>query len=611
MLADLTTALEIDWKTPWKELDEEKRRALLHGDGLEDAGKEPRTAVIPSLRRMEDETDSKRTKRKLKKYKSDVQCPECGGARLRPEPLAVTVGGNNIHEVCHRPVSDMLEFFEDLSLDGARARIARPILREITDRLGFMLDVGLHYLHGDRLTSTLSRGEMQRVRLATQIGSDLTGILYVLDEPTIGLHFRDNARLLNSLHRLRDAGNTIVVVEHDELTIRESDWALDLGPGAGRKGGEVIYNGPVDELEDCEDSITADYLAGRRTIEIPERQRERDPDRELVVRGATEHNLKDIDVTFPLGLFCCVTGVSGSGKSTLVQDILYRTLARKLYRSRPRPGAHEEIEGLDKIDRVLEIDQTPVGRSPRSTPATYTKVFDHIREVFAETRQAQVRGYDRGRFSFNTQEGKCQVCSGRGEKKVEMSFLPDMAVTCEECGGRRYNEETLQVTMRGKNIADILEMTVTEALEFFTNYPPIVRRLRTLRDVGLGYLKLGQPSPTLSGGEAQRIKLARELGKKSRGETVYIFDEPTTGLHFEDVKKLLKTLHGLADRGNTLIVIEHNLEVIKNADYIVDLGPEGGEGGGEVVVSGAVEQVADCEASHTGEALRQYFEGLG
>ena len=608
-LVDLTEVLEIDWETPFSEIDEQKRRALMHGEGLPDgSGIAKENTVVPSLERLLNTTSSKRTRRKLKKYMSPTECPECEGARLRPQALAVTVGGKNVAEVCAMPVSECVEFFEDLEFEGVRAKIARPVVKEVTQRLQFMVDVGLHYLSGDRLAGTLSRGEQQRVRLATQIGSALTGVLYVLDEPSIGLHYRDNARLLDSLERLRDSGNSVLVVEHDEPTICRSDWILDLGPAAGRNGGEVVYNGPAEEITDCEESLTAAYLNRSKSIPTPDHSREVNEDEKLVVRGARQHNLKKLDVEFPLGVFCCVTGVSGSGKSTLVQDTLYRALARKLYSSREKPGQHDALEGVDHVERVLQVDQSPIGKTPRSTPATYTKVFDHIREVFARTRQAQVRGYDVGRFSFNTKAGRCSVCNGMGEKKIEMNFLPDLSVTCEECGGRRYNDETLQVTVRGKNIADVLAMTVEEALDFFKNYPPIVRRLRTLRDVGLGYLTLGQPSPTLSGGEAQRIKLARELGKVSTGDTVYILDEPTTGLHFDDVRKLLKTLHGLTDMGNTPIVIEHNLEVIKNADYIIDLGPEGGRNGGTVVATGSPGEVSKAKNSHTGEALREYFE---
>jgi excinuclease ABC subunit A len=539
---------------------------------------------------------------------SATDCPECAGARLRPEALAVTVGGVNIAELCRLNIRDCLEFFGDLSFKGARARIAEPIVKEIEERLGFMLEVGLHYLTCERRTNTLSRGEFQRIRLATQIGSGLTGVCYVLDEPSIGLHHRDNTRLLDSLEALRDGGNTVIVVEHDEDTIRRGDWVLDLGPGAGRDGGDVVFNGPLETLLEAEESVTARYLTGEEGIPVPTHRREPERGHQITVRGAREHNLKGIDVTFPLGLFCCVTGVSGSGKSTLVHDVLYRALARKLYSSRPKPGAHKSVMGADRIGHCLEIDQSPIGRSPRSCPATYTKVLDGIRKAFAGTRQARISGYTVSRFSFNTEEGRCPACNGLGEKQIEMKFLPDMRLRCEDCQGRRYNEQTLRVTIRGKNIADVLAMTVEEALDFFRNYPGVERRLRTLRDVGLGYLTLGQPSTTLSGGEAQRIKLARELGKKSSGDTLYILDEPTTGLHFDDIGKLLRTFHALADVGNTLIVIEHNLEVIKNADYIVDLGPEGGDEGGNVVASGTPESICAAPESYTGAALRSLLE---
>ncbi len=609
LLEKVTDALDIDPDTPFRQLPTEKRRALLTGEGLQDLdGLEPSDAVIPSLRNLLEETGSKSTKRKLRRYMSPDACPDCGGRRLRPEALAVTIDGTDVARLCALSIRDCRRFFEQLAFEGSRARIAEPILKEIRQRLGFMLDVGLHYLTCDRRSNTLSRGEFQRIRLATQIGSALTGVCYVLDEPSIGLHHRDNARLLDSLERLRDSGNTILVVEHDESTIRRADWVLDLGPGAGREGGHVVFNGPLDELLECPDSMTARYLTGQEQIAVPERVRRADPDRRIAVRGAREHNLKDIDVEFPLGLFCCVTGVSGSGKSTLVHDVLYRALKRRLHGSREKPGLHRDVEGWDQIDRVLEIDQSPIGRSPRSCPATYTKVFDRIREAFAQTRQARVSGYTASRFSFNTRAGRCPVCDGLGEKKIEMSFLPDMRLECEECQGRRFNEQTLQITIRGKNIADVLDMTVEEALEFFANYPGIERRLRTMRDVGLGYLTLGQPSTTLSGGEAQRIKLTRELGKRSKGNTLYILDEPTTGLHFDDIEKLLRTLHALVDMGNTIIVIEHNLEIIKNADYIVDLGPEGGDEGGRVVACGPPEAVVAAQESHTGRALQPFLE---
>ncbi|MFO7958386.1 MAG: excinuclease ABC subunit UvrA [Candidatus Brocadiia bacterium] len=609
MLEELTDALEVDTSVPFEDIAEEKRRALLHGDKLEERTDiEGENAVIPSLSKLLEETSRRPTRRKLKKYMSADVCAACDGARLRPEALAVTVDGVNIAELCSMSIRDCRQFFEELEFEGARAKIAAPVVKEIKQRLEFMLDVGLHYLTCERRSNTLSRGEFQRIRLATQIGSGLTGVCYILDEPSIGLHYRDNQRLLDSLEMLRDNGNTVIVVEHDEDTIRRADWVLDLGPGAGRDGGNVVFNGPYPELLEERDSVTARYLNGQEEISIPHRVREPEAGKAIVVRGAREHNLKEIDVEFPLGLLCCVTGVSGSGKSTLVHDVMYRALRRQLYSSRPKPGDHDAVEGAEQLESVLEIDQSPIGRTPRSCPATYTKVFDGIRQAFAGTRQAKVSGFDVGRFSFNTKEGRCPECDGLGEKDIQMNFLPDLRLTCEACQGRRYNEQTLQITIRGKNIADVLAMTVEEALEFFRNYPSVERKLRLMRDVGLGYLTLGQPSPTLSGGEAQRIKLARELGKRTTGDTLYILDEPTTGLHFDDIEKLLRTLHALADMGNTLIIIEHNLEVIKNADYIVDLGPEGGDEGGRVVACGTPEEIIEAEKSYTGRALKPMFE---
>ncbi len=609
MQQELAEALQIDPDMPFQQVPSAKRRALLHGHKLEKmTGRAPEDAVVPALEALLRSTEHASVRRKLSKYMTAVPCHRCNGQRLRPEALAVTVGDKSIAELCALTVEGCREFIDGLQLGGAEAQIAEPILKEIRHRLGFMLDVGLHYLTLERRSNTLSRGEFQRIRLATQIGSGLTGVCYVLDEPSIGLHYRDNVSLLESLEELRDAGNTVLVVEHDEETIRRADWVLDLGPGAGRDGGHVVYSGPFHRLPQCASSLTADYITGKASIPVPECRRPARKGKALTVKAAREHNLKGIDVRFPLGLLCCVTGVSGSGKSTLVNDVLYRALARKLYSSRPKPGAHRELTGAEHVEGVLEIDQSPIGRSPRSCPATYTKVFDNIRAAFAETRQAKVRGYDIGRFSYNTRGGRCPTCDGRGEKKIEMNFLPDVHVTCEQCRGRRYNEQTLQIAIRGKNIADVLAMTVEEALEFFANYPAIERKLRTLRDVGLGYLTLGQPSTTLSGGEAQRIKLTRELSKVSSGDTVYILDEPTTGLHFDDVLNLLRVLHGLADMGNTLIVIEHNLQVIKNADYVVDLGPEGGHEGGRVVARGTPEQVAQVEASYTGRALRPILQ---
>ena len=609
MLAELADALGIDPQVPFRKVPARKRRALLRGERLEHlAGLPERNAVIPSLEELlADNPPLGRVR--FGRYLGQSPCPACEGARLKPEALAFRIAGLSIRQLTAFSVREALRFFDDLTFEGARAQIAAPIVKEVRARLGFMLGVGLHYLTLDRRSHTLSRGEYQRIRLATQIGSGLTGVLYVLDEPSIGLHHRDNARLLDSLERLRDAGNTVLVVEHDEATIRRADWVLDLGPGAGRGGGRVVFNGSAGELAAAEQSATARYLTGREGIPVPERLRRPRKGHAVTITGAREHNLKDIQVTFPLGLFCCVTGVSGSGKSTLVNDILHRALARKLLGSRARPGRHRSIRGAAKVKQVLKIDQSPIGRSPRSCPATYTKVFDDVRRAFARTRQAKVRGFGVGRFSFNSKEGRCPVCGGLGEKRIEMSFLPDVRVTCEECHGRRYGEQTLQVALRGRTVADVLAMTVDEALEFFRNHRPIERKLRTMRDVGLGYLSLGQPSTSLSGGEAQRIKLTRELGKLATGGTLYILDEPTTGLHFADVEKLLRIFHGLADMGNTLVVIEHNLEVIKSADYIIDLGPEGGEDGGRVVACGPPEEVIKVKASHTGRALRPLLRG--
>jgi len=603
-LQALVDALHVDPAVPFRKIGAAQRRALIHGDKLERiASLGAEEAVIPTLQRLLDSTSSERTSRRLMRYVSPVPCPSCRGARLRPEALAVTVGGLNIHEVTRMSVSDCLDFFRSLRFAGARSKIATPVLKEIRQRLGFLMAVGLHYLTGGRLSGTLSAGEAQRTRLATQIGSALTGVCYILDEPSIGLHPRDHSRLLDALERLRDSGNTVIVVEHDEATIRRADWVLDLGPGAGHDGGRVVHSGPLESAIDGSRGLTAQYLSGARAVPQPARRRRPVRGKSLTVRGAREHNLKGIDVTFPLGLLICVAGVSGSGKSTLVDDILLRVLMRRLYGAPEKPGRHRSISGLRRIDRVLRINQAAIGKTPRSTPATYTKVLDHVRRVFADTRQARIRGYGPARFSFNVRGGRCEACGGMGVRRVEMNFLPDVEVRCEVCAGRRYGEETLQVTVQGKSIADVLDMTVEDALEFFRHYSPIERRLRAMRDVGIGYLTLGQSSKTLSGGEAQRIKLTRELGKLATGNTLYCMDEPTTGLHFHDVAKLLRTLHGLVDMGNTIIVIEHNLEVIKNADHVIDLGPEGGDDGGRVVATGTPEQIAANPASYTGREL--------
>ncbi len=607
-LLHLARAVHADSSKPFRGLHAEICRALLYGKGLgRDEAELQKMAVIPSLERLKESTGSGRTLRRLARYISPIRCDECQGTRLRPEALAVTIDGKNIAEITRMQVSEAAQFLGELRFTGASATIAAPILKELSSRLRFLIEVGLHYLGCDRLTGTLSTGESQRTRLATQIGSALTGVCYILDEPSIGLHHRDHSRLLDAMARLRDTGNSLIVVEHDAQTIQQADWILDLGPGAGKDGGSVLFNGPLQELQRSEKSLTARYISGRRRVPAPERRRTPEEGRYIRVRGAVEHNLKNINVDFPLGMLICVTGVSGSGKSTLVNDILLKALMRRINNSTEKPGRHGRIEGMERIDKVLRIDQAPIGKTPRSTPATYTKVFDHIRRVFADTKQSKVRGYGVGRFSFNNRRGRCQQCKGMGERKIEMSLLPDVKVQCEACHGRRYNEETLQVAVHGRHIADVLGMTVDEALGFFKNHPPIERRLRTMREVGLGYLRLDQPSNTLSGGEAQRIKLAAELGKISTGDTLYALDEPTTGLHFEDIKKLLRTLHGLVDLGNTILIIEHNLDVIKNADHIIDLGPEGGEAGGRLIAEGAPENLVKCRNSHTAAALREHL----
>jgi excinuclease ABC subunit A len=560
--------------------------------------------VIPWLERRRDETDSEYARERYEQYFREIPCPVCHGARLRPESLAVTLGDKNIHEVCDMCIGEIDDFLKKLEFDDRESTIAERILKEIHSRLGFLLDVGLDYLTLARGAATLAGGEAQRIRLATQIGSGLVGVLYILDEPSIGLHQRDNRRLIDTLVRLRDLGNTLIVVEHDEDTIRAADHIVDIGPGAGELGGAVVHTGSLAGLLDHPSSLTGDYLAGRKEIPVPKSRREGTGEA-IVVRGAREHNLKDIDVKFPIGTFVTVTGVSGSGKSTLVNDVLYRAVHQELIRNaRLVPGKHKRIDGLEHVDKVIDIDQSPIGRTPRSNAATYTGVFDHVRKLFAKTQDARRRGYQPGRFSFNVRGGRCEACAGDGTIKIEMHFLPDVYVPCEVCKGKRYNRETLEVRYKGKNISEILAMDVSEACEFFAAIPPIARHMTTLRDVGLGYIKLGQPAPTLSGGEAQRVKLASELSKRSTGKTLYILDEPTTGLHFDDVAKLLGVLHRLVDAGNTVVVIEHNLDVIKTADYIVDLGPGGGAGGGSVVASGTPEEVARTAGSYTGEYLK-------
>jgi excinuclease ABC subunit A len=532
----------------------------------------------------------------------EVPCSACEGARLRPASLAVTLGNKSISEVCDMSIGDSASFLQQLTLSDRDQMIAERVTKEINARLGFLLDVGLDYLTLSRAAGTLAGGEAQRIRLASQIGSGLVGTLYVLDEPSIGLHQRDNRRLIDTLLRLRDLGNTVLVVEHDEDTIRESDWIVDIGPGAGEHGGEVVYSGPVAGIEKAKNSVTGKYLTGKESIPVPSVRRLPRGDK-LVVRGAREHNLQNIDVEIPLGCFVAVTGVSGSGKSTLVRDILLPALMQRIYKSKDAPGRHKKVDGIDQLDKVIDMDQSPIGRTPRSNPATYTGVFDHIRKLFAATPEAKVRGYQPGRFSFNVQGGRCEACAGDGTIKIEMHFLPDVYVPCEVCKGGRYNRDTLDITFKGKNIADVLDMPISEAVDFFSNQPAIARHMQTLVDVGLGYVRLGQSAPTLSGGEAQRVKLASELAKRSTGHTIYLLDEPTTGLHFEDVRRLLTVLSRLVDQGNTVLVIEHNLDVIKTADWLIDLGPEGGNGGGLVVAEGPPEVVAKCAQSYTGHFL--------
>jgi excinuclease ABC subunit A len=561
--------------------------------------------IVPFVERRHSEAESDASRERYAGFMREVPCTTCQGSRLKPEVLAVTLGDKSIAEVAAMPIGECQRFLVDLDLTDREQQIAARVLKEVNERLRFLVDVGLHYLTLDRAAATLAGGEAQRIRLATQIGSGLVGVLYVLDEPSIGLHQRDNRRLIETLVRLRDLGNTLIVVEHDEDTIRTADWVVDIGPGAGEHGGQIVVSGPVTDLERSTSSITGAYLSGRERIEVPTIRRPADPGRALRVVEAREHNLREVTVDFPLGCFVAITGVSGSGKSTLVNDVLYNALARHLYKARTVPGRHRRIEGLEHIDKVVHVDQSPIGRTPRSNPATYTGVFDHIRRLFAETEEAKIRGYQPGRFSFNVKGGRCEACSGDGTLRIEMNFLPDVYVPCEVCHGARYNRETLEVHFKGTTIAEVLDMPIEAGLEFFQAFPPIARHLRTLVDVGLGYVRMGQPAPTLSGGEAQRVKLASELQKRSTGRTVYVLDEPTTGLHFEDVRKLIGVLQGLVDKGNTVMVIEHNLDVIKTADWVIDLGPEGGSGGGSVVATGTPEQVADVQASYTGQFLAE------
>ena len=617
LLDALATELKFSMDNPWKKLSVKAKEAIINGFEYEVHVKYKNRygrvrnystgfeGVVPFIHRRHGETDSDYSRDKYEAYMRETPCPACKGARLKPEVLAVTLGGKSIAEVCALSIDDCATFLKQVTLNKREAQIAERVMKEVHARLGFLLDVGLDYLSLDRPAATLSGGEAQRIRLATQIGSGLVGVLYVLDEPSIGLHQRDNRRLIETLTRLRDLGNTLIVVEHDEETIRTADWIVDIGPGAGEHGGKVVVSGSYEELIASKESITGAYLSGRKSIEIPDSRRPVDPKRQLVIKGAKENNLKDIEVSIPLGLFVSVTGVSGSGKSTLVNDILYTTLANKLNGARLVPGRHRTVTGIDQLDKVVHVDQSPIGRTPRSNPATYTGVFDKVRALFAETTEAKVRGYQQGRFSFNVKGGRCENCSGDGTITIEMNFLPDVYVPCEVCHGARYNRETLEVHYKGKTIAQVLDMPIEIAHEFFESVPTITRYLKTLCDVGLGYVRLGQSAPTLSGGEAQRVKLATELQRRSTGRTIYVLDEPTTGLHFEDVNKLLGVLKRLVESGNTVIVIEHNLDVIKSSDWVIDMGPQGGFRGGQVVAEGTPEDVAKVKESYTGNYLAE------
>ncbi len=620
LLEGLARDLGFSLDTPWEDLDLEARQAVLRGDNFEVKvrwrnryGREMSytsgfEGVVPYIERqyLQAETDVQRAR--WAEYLREVPCPVCNGKRLKPEVLSVLIHGENIADVCLLSLTDARGFMDRLELTDREQAIAAQVLREIKVRLDFLIRVGLSYLDLARAAGSLSGGEAQRIRLATQIGSGLTGVLYVLDEPSIGLHQRDNRRLIDTLLALRDLGNTLIVVEHDEDTIRTADWIVDIGPGAGVNGGTVVHSGSYADLVKNTRSLTGDYLSGRKEIPTPTHRRTIDPERVITVQGAEANNLRGIDVDFPLGTFTAVTGVSGSGKSSLVNDILYRVLANRLNGARKVPGKHRRVTGIDQLDKVVHVDQAPIGRTPRSNPATYTGVFDRIRTLFSETTEAKARGYLPGRFSFNVKGGRCEACAGDGTIKIEMNFLPDVYVACEVCGGKRYNRETLQVHYKGKNISEVLEMPISEAAEFFEPISAIHRYLKTLVDVGLGYVQLGQSATTLSGGEAQRVKLATELQRRSNGRSVYVLDEPTTGLHFEDVRKLLKVLGKLVEKGNTVIVIEHSLDVIKSADWIIDLGPEGGSGGGQVVATGTPEQVAAVSESHTGYFLREVLD---
>ena len=619
-LSVLGQELGFDLNTPYKDLSEQVKEVILNGRdykvtvkyrnrwGRERSYSTGFEGVLGYVKRKYDETESDWSRERYKGYMREVACPTCKGARLRPEVLAVRVGDLNISQLCELPIASSRKFMAELKLEGAAAKIAAAVLTEINARLGFLVDVGLDYLSLSRGAATLSGGEAQRIRLATQIGSGLVGVLYVLDEPSIGLHQRDNQRLISTLERLRDLGNTLIVVEHDEDTIRAADWIVDVGPGAGELGGRVVHSGSLAGLEKNPNSVTGAFLTGRRAIEIPAVRRPVDPQRQLVVKGAREHNLRNIDVAFPLGCFVAITGVSGSGKSTLVNSILYQTLANKLNGAKGVPGRHKTVSGLEHLDKVVHVDQSPIGRTPRSNPATYTGVWDHIRKIFAAVPDSKVRGYGPGRFSFNVKGGRCEACKGDGTLKIEMNFLPDVYVPCETCHGKRYNRETLEVRFKGKSIADVLDMTINRAVEFFENVPNILHKIKVLQDVGLGYLKLGQSCTTLSGGESQRVKLATELSKRDTGSTVYILDEPTTGLHFEDIRALIDVLNRLVEKGNTVIVIEHNLDVIKVADYLIDMGPEGGRGGGTMVACGTPEAVVSAGKGDTARFLKDELQ---
>ncbi len=621
LMEALGNELGFDLDTPWRSLTAQQQKSLLWGHptkvhvvtrnryGRERSYYAQFEGVQSYIERRHREAESDTSRERFEGFMREVPCPACEGSRLKPVSVSVTIGERNIAEVCRLPINESADFLRGLDLSPREKQIGERVLKEILERLNFLLDVGLDYLTLDRPSGSLSGGEAQRIRLATQIGAGLVGVLYVLDEPSIGLHQRDNKRLIETLKRLKDLGNTLIVVEHDEDTIRTADWVVDIGPGAGEHGGQVVHSGSVAGLLAHADSITGQYLSGRREIPVPAVRRPRTKGRELVVVGAREHNLREIDVAFPLGLFVAVTGVSGSGKSTLVNDILYTSLAKQLYRARTVPGRHQKITGVNEVDKVIHVDQSPIGRTPRSNPATYTGVFDHVRKLFSSTPEAKMRGYLQGRFSFNVKGGRCEACSGDGTIKIEMNFLPDVYVPCEVCHGARYNRETLEVHYKGKTIAEVLDMPIEEAADFFAAVPAISRHMQTLCEVGLGYVRLGQPATTLSGGEAQRVKLASELQKRSTGRTVYVLDEPTTGLHFEDIRKLLGVLSSLVDKGNTVLVIEHNLDVIKTADWIVDMGPEGGSRGGLVVAEGTPEDIAVHPDSHTGTFLAPLLEG--